>query len=247
MAIFTSWRDCWCWSAVLTDFTDQLLTSSVSRSVTAPFDRLKIYLITTDNTALFTPATSSTHPISAGRRAVGNLWGAVVRIYADGGGLRAFWVGNGLNVIKIFPVRLYPLLLRLCCICSFVFHALVGVPAELGQESAIKFVSYEQSKKFLAKYWDKVSDPSELSSSSRFFAGGIGGITSQFSIYGLETLKTRIQSEVGPAQGMKAVMRTAGDMWRTGGIRAYYRGLTVGVQGFPVSRGVDGTDAGSLA
>jgi len=100
--------------------------------------------------------------------------------------------------------------------------------ADPEQESAIKFHSYEQSKSFLAKYWDQVTDPADLSSSSRFFAGGVGGITSQFSIYGLETLKTRIQSEVGPAQGMKAVVATARRMWRAGGIRAYYRGLTVG-------------------
>lgn len=104
------------------------------------------------------------------------------------------------------------------------------------QESAIKFVSYEQSKRFLAKYWDCVSDVSELSSSSRFFAGGVGGITSQFAIYGLETLKTRVQSEIGPAQGMKAVKAMARTMWASGGIRAYYRGLTLGLVGvFPYS------------
>jgi hypothetical protein len=33
------------------------------------------------------------------------------KIYADGGGVKAFWVGNGLNVVKIFPVS--PLILRL--------------------------------------------------------------------------------------------------------------------------------------
>lgn len=99
--------------------------------------------------------------------------------------------------------------------------------ADAPQESAIKFVSYEQSKRFLAKYWDKVSDPSELSSSSRFIAGGIGGITSQFAIYGLETLKTRIQSEVGPSMGWRSVVKQARSMWVHGGIRAYYRGLTV--------------------
>ena len=105
------------------------------------------------------------------------------------------------------------------------------VPTDpLNQESAIKFVSYERSKQFLAKYWDHVSDPADLSSSSRFFAGGVGGITSQFSIYGLETLKTRIQSDVGPAQGTKAVIATAKQMWRVGGIRTYYRGLTVGLR-----------------
>ncbi|EIW66204.1 hypothetical protein TREMEDRAFT_21181, partial [Tremella mesenterica DSM 1558] len=185
------------------------VAGAVSRTVTAPFDRLKIYLITTDHQYVNLRAVSASalrHPLAVGSTAVNNLWGAVTRIYVDGGGIKAFWVGNGLNVLKIFP------------------------------ESAIKFVSYEQSKKFLAQYWDKVSDASELSSSSRFLAGGVGGITSQFAIYGLETLKTRVQSEMGPAQGWRAVLRTAGDMWRIGGVRAYYRGLTLGLVGvFPYS------------
>lgn len=170
----------------------------MSRSVTAPFDRLKIYLITTDAPKPIPGAPlPSRNPLTMSAKAVQNLYSSMGRIYADGGGVKAFWVGNGLNVIKIFP------------------------------ESAIKFVSYEQSKRFLARYWDCVSDVSELSSSSRFLAGGIGGITSQFAIYGLETLKTRVQSEIGPAQGMKAVGRMARTMWASGGIRAYYRGLTV--------------------
>ncbi|WVR04148.1 hypothetical protein IAU60_001147 [Kwoniella sp. DSM 27419] len=182
------------------------IAGAVSRTVTAPFDRLKIYLITTPDVASLSKEARSKDPFRAGVRAVTNLWGAVKHIHGDGGGLRAFWVGNGLNVTKIFP------------------------------ESAIKFVSYEQSKRFLAKYWDKVTDPADLSSSSRFIAGGIGGITSQFAIYGLETLKTRIQSEVGPAQGWKQVVSTARGMWKAGGIRTYYRGLTLGLIGvFPYS------------
>ena len=186
----------------------------VSRTVTAPFDRLKIYLITTQTVTVKSNPTTIAHPLKLGFQATQNLWAAVAKIYADGGGLKAFWVGNGLNVTKIFPVSHHqpqPRTKANGCV----------------KESAIKFVVYEQSKKFLAKYWDRVSDPTELSSSSRFIAGGIGGITSQFSIYGLETLKTRIQSEIGPAQGWRAVMSTAKTMWRTGGIRAYYRGLTV--------------------
>ncbi|WVQ83428.1 hypothetical protein IAT38_005569 [Cryptococcus sp. DSM 104549] len=181
------------------------VAGAVSRSVTAPFDRLKIYLITTPDFTPFNRDAHLSHPLRAGVKAVGNLWGAVQRIYS-GGGLRAFWVGNGLNVTKILP------------------------------ESAIKFVTYEQSKKFLAKYWDCVSDPSELSSSSRFISGGVGGITSQFAIYGLETLKTRIQSELGPAQNWRQVVSTARNMWKAGGLKSYYRGLTLGLVGvFPYS------------
>ncbi|CAK9779431.1 putative calcium-binding mitochondrial carrier SAL1 [Cutaneotrichosporon oleaginosum] len=174
------------------------IAGSVSRSVTAPFDRLKVYLMTMNI------------PQTPGKptpwRAAHNLMTAVRAIYQEGAGIRAFWVGNGLNVIKIFP------------------------------ESAIKFVSYEQSKRFLAKYWDGVHDPAEISSSSRFIAGGIGGITSQLAIYGLETLKTRVQSNIGPSKGWRSVQQTANYMWREGGFRPFYRGLGLGLIGvFPYS------------
>jgi len=82
---------------------------AVSRTVTAPFDRLKVYLITTQHThhsaASSIPRTGLLKPFTSSFRAVSNLWGAMGCIYADGGGVRAFWVGNGLNVLKIFPVR----------------------------------------------------------------------------------------------------------------------------------------------
>ena len=88
----------------------------VSRTVTAPFDRLKIYLITTENVSHFNPNASShlAHPLGVASKAFSNLWAAVLRIYGDGGGLRAFWVGNGLNVTKIFPVRQPPIVPLRC-------------------------------------------------------------------------------------------------------------------------------------
>lgn len=166
------------------------IAGGVSRSVTAPFDRLKIFLMTSANA---TPSTGKATPF----RAAHTLAVAVGRIYKEGGGVKAFWVGNGLNVLKIFP------------------------------ESAIKFVSYEQSKRFLAKYLDGVTDPVDISSSSRFIAGGIGGITSQLAIYGLETLKTRVQSNIGPSQGWRSIQKTSRIMWGEGGLRTFYRGLGV--------------------
>jgi len=103
---------------------------------------------------------------TGGAKAIGN---AVARIYSEGGVL-AFWTGNGLSVMKIFP------------------------------ESAIKFFSYESAasamhlaswsllyvrflfqKRAFAKYVDNVDDLREISSVSRFLSGGFGGITSQLS------------------------------------------------------------------
>lgn len=48
------------------------------------------------------------------------------------------------------------------------------------QESAIKFLSYESAKRVFAEYWDKVPDQTMISNTSRFVAGGIGGVVSQF-------------------------------------------------------------------
>ncbi|TCD68192.1 hypothetical protein EIP91_011364 [Steccherinum ochraceum] len=173
------------------------VAGGVSRTCTAPFDRLKIFLITR-------PPDMGGTLVSAAAPAKGvkAIASAVVRIYAEGGVL-AFWTGNGLSVAKILP------------------------------ESAIKFMSYESSKRMFAKYWDKVDDPREISGVSRFLSGGIGGLTSQLSIYPIETLKTQMMSSAGERRSLRDAARR---VWGLGGMRAYYRGLGIGLLGvFPYS------------
>lgn len=68
---------------------------TVSRTATAPFDRLKVFLIT-DSTS---PKKSDIKPIvGKGIQGIENIKRAVMRLYLNGGGVRSFWVGNGLNV-----------------------------------------------------------------------------------------------------------------------------------------------------
>ncbi|SNX82611.1 related to SAL1 - member of the Ca2+-binding subfamily of the mitochondrial carrier family [Melanopsichium pennsylvanicum] len=189
------------------------IAGAVSRTATAPFDRLKIYLITTARAPEIAEATAkvaangSTAKVAG--QGVGILREALFNLYRDGGGLRAFWVGNGLNCLKIFP------------------------------ESAIKFLSYETAKRAFAKYVDHVSDSRDISGTSRFLSGGFGGITSQLAIYPVETLKTRLMSSQNvktSLQGNALLAKTAKDMWNAGGVRTYYRGLTAGLIGvFPYS------------
>lgn len=84
-------------------------THTVSRTATAPFDRLKVYLITS-------PASTTTATDASGKRqrpGRGSLIEAVRTVYRTGGGVKAFWTGNGLNIVKIFPVRHYDLMPRL--------------------------------------------------------------------------------------------------------------------------------------
>lgn len=195
------------------------IAGAVSRTATAPFDRLKIYLITTARSPEVAEAAHAAVSGQAGvnqaaaAKAAGQglsmLREALWNLYRDGGGLRAFWVGNGLNCLKIFP------------------------------ESAIKFLSYETAKRAFAKYVDNVSDSRDISGSSRFMSGGFGGITSQLAIYPVETLKTRLMSSQNAKtslQGNALLAKTAKDMWAAGGLRTYYRGLTAGLVGvFPYS------------
>lgn len=73
------------------------IAGGVSRTATAPLDRLKVYLITSQET-------QGPHAPNSARVGFGQLARAVCAIYQEGG-VRGFWLGNGLNCIKIFPVR----------------------------------------------------------------------------------------------------------------------------------------------
>ncbi|PKI84696.1 hypothetical protein MVES1_001212 [Malassezia vespertilionis] len=177
------------------------IAGAVSRTATAPLDRLKVYLITSQKPR----GNGSTR---LGMSSMYDIMYAM-RVICRDGGLRSFWLGNGLNCIKIFP------------------------------ESAIKFFSYEMSKRWFAKHYDHVADSRDISGFSRFMSGGIGGITSQLSIYPIETLKTRLMSSESRSSnlhGMALLKGTAKQMYAKGGIRAYYRGLAAGLFGvFPYS------------
>lgn len=174
------------------------IAGAVSRTATAPFDRLKVFLATR---AVEGSVSTTSEALLDPKRSTKALWSAVAQIYAESG-VRGYWIGNGLNIVKIFP------------------------------ESAIKFLSYESSKRFFAKYVDHVEDSRDISGTSRFLSGGIGGLTSQLSIYPIETLKTRLMSETSASH----ILPTAKQMWREGRFRTFYRGLVIGLVGvFPYS------------
>ncbi|KAI8339309.1 mitochondrial carrier domain-containing protein [Blakeslea trispora] len=200
------------------------IAGAVSRTCTAPFDRLKIYLITHNSTPQ--------NPLT--------LSSAVQSIY-NLGGWKSFFVGNGLNVMKIIP------------------------------ESAIKFYSFESSKELIAKVLG-CEDKDSIPTSGRFIAGGMAGLCAQFTIYPVETLKTRIMTHQSCGQEASSnravnstlsankapystlaaaslngssstetrfttgsiVKETAKSMYAKGGIRAFWPGLTLGLIGvFP--------------
>ncbi|AGO14212.1 AaceriAER419Wp [[Ashbya] aceris (nom. inval.)] len=180
----------------------------VSRTCTAPFDRIKVFLIArTDLSSplLHTPAQLLHHnPRADPAKIQSPLVKAAKSLYRQGG-LRAFYLGNGLNVIKVFP------------------------------ESAMKFGSFELAKRVMARLEGR-GETEELSRLSTYVAGGLGGIMAQFSVYPIDTLKFRIQCAPldTRSRGLPLLIQTAKDMYREGGLRLFYRGLGVGILGvFP--------------
>ena len=87
----------------------------------------------------------------AGRRGVGALAGATKDLYTHGG-LRAFWTGNGLNMLKIFPESAIKVLSR-------------------AHSSALtaQFLTYESMKRVFARA-EGADSPDKISSASRFVA-----------------------------------------------------------------------------
>jgi solute carrier family 25 phosphate transporter 23/24/25/41 len=140
------------------------LAGVISRTATAPLDRLKVYLIANvgsanDPIAAVKRGDAATAARRAGRPlllACKELWNAggirslfagMVFVVTSNSWLTVY-IGNGLNVLKVMP------------------------------ESAIKFGSYEAAKRALA-HLEGHGDPQNINPYSKFVAGGVGGLVSQ--------------------------------------------------------------------
>ncbi|GCE99099.1 Ca(2+)-binding ATP:ADP antiporter sal1 [Zygosaccharomyces mellis] len=183
------------------------ISGVISRTCTAPLDRLKVFLIArTDLSSTFLNSKKDllAHNPNADLKKIRSpIIKAISTLYRQGG-LRAFYVGNGLNVVKVFP------------------------------ESSMKFGSFEVTKKLMSRL--EGSDPDRLSKFSTYVAGGLAGVIAQFSVYPIDTLKFRVQCAPlnNDLRGNKLLFQTARDMYRVGGLKNFYRGVLVGVTGiFP--------------
>ncbi|WLF79658.1 hypothetical protein PVL30_003415 [Lodderomyces elongisporus] len=218
------------------------LAGVVSRTCTAPFDRIKVFLIArTDLTSTILHSKreiarqiasgAETSVIEELRRKLAHaelekkieqqsssagttklrektirspIVQAARTIWKEGG-IRAFYVGNGLNVLKVFP------------------------------ESAMKFGSFEAAKRFFARI-EGVDDVAQISKLSTYLAGGFGGVVSQVVVYPIDTLKFRLQCSNldSSLKGNALLIQTAKDLFQEGGIRIFYRGMITGASGiFP--------------
>lgn len=174
------------------------LSGVVSRTTTLPFDRVKVFLIArTDLTSPYLADQSKKNLKSP-------IVKALTSLYRQGG-IRAFYVGNGLNVLKVFP------------------------------ESAMKFGSFELAKRFFCSIENvqDQSELSSLATYVSGGFGGVVSQITVYPIDTLKYRVQCLQLD-SSVKGFDLLLKTARQMYLEGGLHIFYRGLIAGVTGiFP--------------
>ncbi|KAH7414124.1 calcium dependent mitochondrial carrier protein-like protein [Phaeosphaeria sp. MPI-PUGE-AT-0046c] len=177
----------------------------VSRTSTAPLDRLKVYLIAQTGAAEEAVAAAKSGNVF---RAALNAWRPLATAMKElwqAGGMRSLYAGNGLNVVKVMP------------------------------ESAIKFGSYEAAKRVFAKIEGHNDPTRIHAWSQFVAGGlaGIVSQFAVYPIDTLK-FRMQCETVSGGLHGNQLIIATAKKMWSQGKVSAYYRGLPMGIFGiFP--------------
>jgi len=201
--------------AALDKFIAGGIAGAVSRTITAPFDRLKMLMIVESRSVgpqytgiwqglrkiymdgkLHNPSADSMQWVRSGDgRVAARGWRGILA------GCMAFFHGNGTNVVKITP------------------------------ESAIRFWVYSSVRPLVCK------DARNERPSERLVAGALAGMAGQIVVYPLEVVKTRkAVSSVGTYNGIThAIFKIA----RQEGAPALYQGLGASLCGIVPYAGVD--------
>ncbi|RDW78648.1 calcium-binding mitochondrial carrier protein [Aspergillus mulundensis] len=196
----------------LTENTPQLgyfiaggIAGAVSRTATAPLDRLKVYLIAkTGSPSPAVTAAKDGAPLKAAGRASKSLVVALKELW-KAGGIRSLFAGNGLNVVKVMP------------------------------ESAIKFGAYESAKRAFARLEGhndpkRLKPTSQFLSGG---CGGMVAQCFVYPLDTLK-FRMQCEVVEGGLKGNQLIAATARKVWNKNGIFGFFRGLPLGLVGmFP--------------
>lgn len=188
------------------------IAGAVSRTCTAPLDRLKVFLqVSYRFSTIFADTYERPHSnmvcihatlivcqVQTSKKQISE---SLIYMLKEGG-VRSMWRGNGINVMKIAP------------------------------ESAIKFAAYEQVKRLIRQ-----NENRQMSIYERFVAGACAGSISQTAIYPFEVLKTRLALRMtGQYAG---ILDATAKIYRTEGARSFYRGYIPNILGIIPYAGID--------
>ncbi|KAL6944403.1 hypothetical protein ACO0RG_001140 [Hanseniaspora osmophila] len=175
----------------------------ISRSCTAPLDRIKVFLIANEKNL--------------------HVWEVVKQIYRKGGGWKSFYVGNGLNSLKVFPESAikfgtFELVKKLCFgkqsddnpIVPYICGGLAGVMAQLSVYP-IDTIKYRMQCENI-----KMSPSHPINNLLHPQASTASSLSS-----------TKKMNNIN-------IMKIIKDVYKINGIRSFYRGLNAGLMGmFP--------------
>ncbi|KAL7654435.1 hypothetical protein ACMYSQ_006445 [Aspergillus niger] len=196
----------------LTESTPQLgyfvaggIAGAVSRTATAPLDRLKVYLIAqTGVKSSAVRAAKDGAPLRAAGKASKTLVEAVKDLWRAGG-IRSLFAGNGLNVVKVMP------------------------------ESAIKFGAYESAKRAFARLEGHGDPKRLMPVSQFLSGGCGGMVAQCFVYpLDTLKFRMQCDTVEGGLKGNQLIAATFKKVWCKHGLLGFFRGLPLGLVGmFP--------------
>ncbi|OJJ66857.1 hypothetical protein ASPBRDRAFT_187537 [Aspergillus brasiliensis CBS 101740] len=181
------------------------IAGAVSRTATAPLDRLKVYLIAqtgVKNSAV--RAAKDGAPLRAAGKASKTLVEAVKDLWRAGG-IRSLFAGNGLNVLKVMP------------------------------ESAIKFGAYESAKRAFARLEGHGDPKRLMPVSQFLSGGCGGMVAQCFVYpLDTLKFRMQCDTVEGGLKGNQLIAATFKKVWCKHGLLGFFRGLPLGLVGmFP--------------
>jgi solute carrier family 25 phosphate transporter 23/24/25/41 len=192
------------------------IAGALSRSITAPIDRLRV---------LLQISSQSLKPTVPGWNSWTYTKYLIRSVYREDG-ILGFWKGNGVNVLKIIPES------------AVRFYVFELVKRRLSQHK-----KYGQNTPPLVEYSPAPQKSKRLFVASdvrdRLMAGGFAGLCSQLAVYPLDTTKTRMMAEMAmkrhaseaPVQRLGAI-GIAKRMYQKEGMRSFFRGLGPSLVGY---------------
>ena len=193
------------------------MASIFSRTITAPIERVKLMLqlervSLTMNSSL--PNKSEKVYNYGNKRSV---WKVCHQIYTTEGGLRAFWRGNGPNVLLQAGASALSFMF-MDCYKNLILQIIDASPSLSSNRS---HEATKKGRKIL----------------SAFLSGGLAGGTTTTFLYPLAFMRTRLALDVGSSRMYSRGMRDLFQkVWATDGIRGLYQGYGIALTGVIIYR-----------
>ncbi|KAJ5200453.1 Calcium-binding EF-hand [Penicillium cf. griseofulvum] len=195
----------------LTENTPQLgyflaggIAGAVSRTATAPLDRLKVYLIAQTGVKATVQAAKDGAPLAAAGNASRTLFDAL-KVLWRAGGIRSLFAGNGLNVVKVMPES------------AIKFGAY-----ESAKRAFARLEGHNDTKRLL---------PTSQFMSGGF--GGMVAQCFVYPLDTLK-FRMQCETVKGGPVGNQLIAATARKVWNKNGLIGFFRGLPLGLVGmFP--------------